>query len=184
MSWQEVIFSLNYWNIHQWWLHISIFSHVWHTRHTHVARWKSVREGPNTSYKQSIWSKVRQTEFRIRKHCCRCADLPVKCPWMLPHLSLFMLGDEVTVEVLQGHFGHGDPLLGVVTHGWAWALARHRHALPNRGHSDAKVRVCESKTLWFHRVAEKLYPVNVIMGSQGKQNSNSILRALSWALKS
>lgn len=49
---------------------------------------------------------------------------------MLPHLSLLMLGDEVTIEVLQGHFGHGDPLLGVVTHGGARALASHCHALP------------------------------------------------------
>lgn len=51
---------------------------------------------------------------------------------MLPHLSLFVLGDKVTVEVLQGHFGHGDPLLCVVTHGWAWALASHCHALPKK----------------------------------------------------
>lgn len=41
-----------------------------------------------------------------------------------------MLGDEVAVEVLQGHLGHGDPLLGVVTHGKAGALARHRHDVP------------------------------------------------------
>lgn len=47
-----------------------------------------------------------------------------------PHLSLLMLGNQVTVEVLQGHFSHGDPFLGVVTHRGAWALASHRHALP------------------------------------------------------
>lgn len=47
----------------------------------------------------------------------------------LPHLPLLVLGDEVAVEVLQGHFGHGDPLLGVVAHGGARALAGHRHAL-------------------------------------------------------
>ncbi len=52
--------------------------------------------------------------------------------WPLPHLSLLVLGDEVTVEVLQGHFGHGDPLLGVVTHGGARALAGHCHALPGK----------------------------------------------------
>lgn len=45
-----------------------------------------------------------------------------------------MLGDEVAVEVLQGHFGHGDPLLGVVAHGGARALAGHRHALPEDTH--------------------------------------------------
>ena len=37
----------------------------------------------------------------------------------LPHLSLLVLGDEITVEVFQGYFGHGDPLLGVIAHGGA-----------------------------------------------------------------
>lgn len=55
-------------------------------------------------------------------------------PHTLPHLSLLVLGDEVAVEVLQGHLGHGDPLLGVVTHGGARALAGHRHALPEDTH--------------------------------------------------
>lgn len=41
-----------------------------------------------------------------------------------------MLSDEVTIEVLQGHFGHGDPLFGVVTHGGVRGLAGHCHALP------------------------------------------------------
>lgn len=41
-----------------------------------------------------------------------------------------MLSDEVTIEVLQGHFGHGDPLFGVVTHGRVRGLAGHCHALP------------------------------------------------------
>lgn len=45
-----------------------------------------------------------------------------------------MLGNEVAVEVLQGHLGHGDPLLGVVAHGGARALAGHRHALPEDTH--------------------------------------------------
>lgn len=52
--------------------------------------------------------------------------------WLLPHLSLLMLCNEVTVEVLQGHFGHGDPLPGVITHRGARALAGHRHALPGK----------------------------------------------------
>lgn len=55
---------------------------------------------------------------------------------MLPHLSLLVLGDEVAIKVLQGHFGHGDPLLGVVTHGGARALAGHCHALPGKTHSQ------------------------------------------------
>lgn len=48
---------------------------------------------------------------------------------MLPHLPLLMLSNEITVEVLQGHFSHCDPLLGVVTHGGTRALASHRHTL-------------------------------------------------------
>lgn len=49
-----------------------------------------------------------------------------------------MLGDEVAVEVLQGHFGHGDPLLSVVTHGGARALAGHRHALAENTQSEVR----------------------------------------------
>lgn len=41
-----------------------------------------------------------------------------------------MLCNEVAIEVFQRYFGHGDPLLGVVTHGGARALAGHCHALP------------------------------------------------------
>lgn len=48
----------------------------------------------------------------------------------LPHFSLLVLGDEVAVEVLQRDFGHGHPLLGVVAHGEAGALARHGHHVP------------------------------------------------------
>lgn len=44
-----------------------------------------------------------------------------------------MLSDEVTIKVLQGHFGHGDPLLSVVTHGKAGALASHCHDVPAKG---------------------------------------------------
>lgn len=63
--------------------------------------------------------------------------------WILPHLSLFVLGNEVAVEVLQGHFGHGDPLLGVVTHGGARALASHRHALSeNTQRRQSEWRAC------------------------------------------
>lgn len=49
-----------------------------------------------------------------------------------------MLGNEVTIKVLQGHFGHGDPLLGVVTHGEAGALAGHRHDVPAKGKQPVK----------------------------------------------
>lgn len=45
----------------------------------------------------------------------------------LPHLSLLMLSDEVAVEVLQGHLGHGHTFLGVITHRGAGTLARHCH---------------------------------------------------------
>lgn len=51
----------------------------------------------------------------------------------LPHFSFLMLGDEVTIKVLQGHFGHGNPLLSVVTHGKAGALASHCHDVPAKG---------------------------------------------------
>lgn len=57
-----------------------------------------------------------------------------------PHLPLLVLRDQVTVEVLQGHLGHGDPLLGVVTHGGEGALTRHRHAVSaNRGWSQQSI---------------------------------------------
>lgn len=58
------------------------------------------------------------------KHQCDIISL------ILPHLSLLVLSDEVAVEVLQGHFGHGDPLLSVVTHGGARTRAGHCHTLP------------------------------------------------------
>lgn len=48
-----------------------------------------------------------------------------------------MLGNEVTIKVLQGHFGHGDPLLGVVTHGEAGALASHCHDVPAKGNNQS-----------------------------------------------
>ena len=44
-----------------------------------------------------------------------------------PHLPLLMLGDQVAVEVLQGHLSHGHPLLGVVTHRGAGGMAPRRH---------------------------------------------------------
>lgn len=55
----------------------------------------------------------------------------------LPHFSLLVLGDQVTIKVLQGDFGHGDPLLGVVTHGEAGALASHGHDVPAKGRQSA-----------------------------------------------
>lgn len=67
----------------------------------------------------------------------------------LPHLPLFVLGDEVAVEVLQGHLGHGDPLLGVVTHGRARALA---------GHCHADLREARNPTETFISVSRRLQP--------------------------
>lgn len=43
-----------------------------------------------------------------------------------------MLGDQVAVEVLQSHFGHSDPLLGVVAHGGTGRLTRHCHGYLKR----------------------------------------------------
>lgn len=74
-------------------------------------------------------------------------DLRLGCVW-LPHLSLLMLGNEVAVEVLQGHFGHGDPLLSVVTHGGARALAGHRHALAEN--TQREVRTLDNTQLSVH----------------------------------
>lgn len=44
-----------------------------------------------------------------------------------PHLPLLVLGDQIAVKVLQSHFGHRDPFLGVVAHGGTGRLTRHRH---------------------------------------------------------
>lgn len=53
------------------------------------------------------------------------------CLWpyrsISPHLPLLVLRDQVAVEVLQGHFGHSDPLLGVVAHGGTGRLTSHCH---------------------------------------------------------
>lgn len=68
---------------------------------------------------------------------------------MLPHFSLLMLGNEVTIKVLQGYFGHGDPLLGVVAHGEAGALAGHCHDVPAKGQqsvsASCKDTFCNSR---------------------------------------
>lgn len=34
----------------------------------------------------------------------------------IPHFPLLMLGNQVAVEVFQGHLGHGHSLFCVVTH--------------------------------------------------------------------
>lgn len=72
----------------------------------------------------ATWVSTRNLKF----HCKAVQNAAT-----LPHFSLLMLGNEVTVKVLQGHFGHCDPLLRVVTHGEAGALAGHCHHVPAKG---------------------------------------------------
>lgn len=85
----------------------------------------------------------------------------------LPHLSLLMLGDEVAVEVLQGHFGHGDPLLGVVTHGGAWALAGHCHAFPGKTRNQWALTPTQYNTSCPFCAAGNVCPISVLEQNAG-----------------
>lgn len=90
----------------------------------------------------------------------------------LPHLSLLVLGEQGAVEVLQGQFGHGHPLTGVVAHGKGGCRpSRHGHTILGDSERRERVRERDREYLFTHTgkssVAQIFPPESALLSMNG-----------------